>query len=508
MTRHFNWIQTCESTSALLKSDLRQGVPTLMGLASAVQTGGVGRMGNVWESLEGNIHLSIAIPGLMLERHLLPFVPLWLGAQVCQWILKKTNVRVCLKWPNDLILDGKKIGGLLCEGVFHGDHLHGVILGIGINLQRVPTKSVGYPVGHIKALTGVSLYPEVEARDLYYFLCDQIQFLKSVSDILNEWNFFGMDPGHYWLHQTRGWFSGLGLTQDGGYQFEAKISDALSSEKVLVSSAHHEYVWSCLVGQRLLVADIGNSSSKMALVGLDESGSPYIIESISCFEMKAAHRIKQLVGSNEIAPVVHTISVNPEGEKKLGRWLAEMNVTLRAIARKSIRLTKSKYDLSLIGMDRFAALEWLYQQHQLAKGSWPALVVSVGTATTIDLIDGSGLHLGGYIAAGIGTMLESMSKRGALLPKDLELPHQTKESGWPSESKEAMMNAPIQMTAAWIMEERRKLANFCRVSADSIPVVLHGGFSKLVRSAVKGENIEVIEGVPMLGAALMALNGR
>ncbi len=74
--------------------------------------------------------------------------------------------RVQLKWPNDILLDGKKISGILSEAVWNGNTLKGIVIGIGINVNQdyfastVATKAIG-----LKSILQYTL-PLNEARDL------------------------------------------------------------------------------------------------------------------------------------------------------------------------------------------------------------------------------------------------------------------------------------------------------------------------------------------------------
>ena len=86
------------------------------------QIGGKGRGNRVWESPPGGLYLSIISP----SHSLLPFIA---GISVIQTLELDSGLR--LKWPNDIILDGNKVGGILCE-----DDGKCAVAGIGINLNN------------------------------------------------------------------------------------------------------------------------------------------------------------------------------------------------------------------------------------------------------------------------------------------------------------------------------------------------------------------------------------
>ena len=89
------------------------------------QSKGKGRRGNAWKSQIGGFYLST----VSSNHKLLPFI---VGISIMN-VLEKDCKGLNLKWPNDIILQGKKLGGILCEDF--GDFS---IIGIGINFENEP----------------------------------------------------------------------------------------------------------------------------------------------------------------------------------------------------------------------------------------------------------------------------------------------------------------------------------------------------------------------------------
>ena len=89
------------------------------------QSKGKGRRGNTWESQIGGFYLST----VSSNHKLLPFI---VGISIMN-VLEKDCKGLNLKWPNDIILQGKKLGGILCEDF--GDFS---IIGLGINFENEP----------------------------------------------------------------------------------------------------------------------------------------------------------------------------------------------------------------------------------------------------------------------------------------------------------------------------------------------------------------------------------
>jgi BirA family biotin operon repressor/biotin-[acetyl-CoA-carboxylase] ligase len=65
-------------------------------------------------------------------------MPLAAGAAVADVIRTHTALTPQLKWPNDVLIAGRKVAGVLCEGVHDGARLRGVVIGVGLNVN-VPT---------------------------------------------------------------------------------------------------------------------------------------------------------------------------------------------------------------------------------------------------------------------------------------------------------------------------------------------------------------------------------
>jgi BirA family biotin operon repressor/biotin-[acetyl-CoA-carboxylase] ligase len=105
------------------------------------QTSGKGSKGRTWLSLPGRqLFCSIGLkPRLTSNR--LPGLTLFLGAGVTLGLQRLGVSGIGLKWPNDLLLNDKKIGGLLCETRQIEESRH-VVAGIGLNLQGRPTGEI------------------------------------------------------------------------------------------------------------------------------------------------------------------------------------------------------------------------------------------------------------------------------------------------------------------------------------------------------------------------------
>jgi BirA family biotin operon repressor/biotin-[acetyl-CoA-carboxylase] ligase len=143
------------------------------------QTGGKGRLGRSWISQEGNLFVSVLLqPDKKLEElPQLSFVAAVAVIEAMAPMFEKDNKLTC-KWPNDILLNGKKLGGILLES-FRTDSKDKtwVVVGVGINIDSCPT-DVQYPATCLTH-AGVELVSAkiILARFVHHFI-----------ECYNEWN--------------------------------------------------------------------------------------------------------------------------------------------------------------------------------------------------------------------------------------------------------------------------------------------------------------------------------
>lgn len=156
------------------------------------QTAGKGRLGRSWASPGGvNLYLSIllrpSIPPWEVPR--LTFVSAVAAARALQ---DATGVMVEVKWPNDLLVKGKKIAGLLNEMSAESDAVHHVVLGIGLNINMTAGQfpsDLRYPATSVLLETGsAGSRLEVVVALLEHFDRLYTEFLTTgLTPILSSW---------------------------------------------------------------------------------------------------------------------------------------------------------------------------------------------------------------------------------------------------------------------------------------------------------------------------------
>lgn len=119
------------STNTTLRELLDQGAPPGTTVIALQQTAGRGQRGRQWCSAPGGLYLSVAIaPGkAAAQTPQLTLCSAWGIAHT----LRQANIPIWLKWPNDLYLYGRKLGGILTESCLRQGQIPWAILGVGLN---------------------------------------------------------------------------------------------------------------------------------------------------------------------------------------------------------------------------------------------------------------------------------------------------------------------------------------------------------------------------------------
>ncbi len=126
-----------DSTNEYAKKQITAELEDNLVVWSHRQTAGKGRQGNVWESPEGNLYTSFVIKP-KLEPQLigqLSFMSAVAIAGVLETIMPEHAEKIQLKWPNDVLIDGKKLCGILVEKDSNSDW---VVVGMGVNIATCP----------------------------------------------------------------------------------------------------------------------------------------------------------------------------------------------------------------------------------------------------------------------------------------------------------------------------------------------------------------------------------
>ncbi len=140
---HTNWagknlkyFESTTSTNILAKNAGEEGAAHGFLFVADEQTAGRGRRGRVWQSPKGsNVYFTILLrPSLHPENA--SMLTLVMAHSVADAIQELTGEKPSIKWPNDILLSGKKVCGILTEMSVEREYIHYVVCGVGINVCK------------------------------------------------------------------------------------------------------------------------------------------------------------------------------------------------------------------------------------------------------------------------------------------------------------------------------------------------------------------------------------
>lgn len=152
-------------------------------VTAAVQTAGRGRLNRVWVShVRGSLYLSLVLkPAARPVTPPLGNLSQWLAVCLCA-VLDELGVKPTIKWPNDVLVDGRKLAGILAQVRSSGDRPLGLVLGVGVNVNHDAgtLDSVGQPAHSLSLLLGHPVDQAIlQARLLDRFFAGYDRFLEA-----------------------------------------------------------------------------------------------------------------------------------------------------------------------------------------------------------------------------------------------------------------------------------------------------------------------------------------
>src|SRR4030042_3945621 len=166
--RRLYYYQRLATTMKTAKELAKKGTVEGTVIIADTQTAGKGRLGRTWVSPEGSLAISIILnPSL----NNLPQLVMIASLAVVRTIKKVAGIQAQIKWPNDVLIKGKKVCGILIENEVKGYKVNFAIIGIGINVNFDPLA-----------------FPEIEeiATSLSYELGAEISKVELISTLLFE----------------------------------------------------------------------------------------------------------------------------------------------------------------------------------------------------------------------------------------------------------------------------------------------------------------------------------
>jgi BirA family biotin operon repressor/biotin-[acetyl-CoA-carboxylase] ligase len=174
------------STNDIARQQAQIKAPEGMVVIAEKQTSGRGRLKREWVTPQGNIAVSVVLYPARKDLH---FLTMLASLAVLHSIQKTTGLKCRLKWPNDVLINQKKVCGILLESQVSPDSVAYAIIGIGINVNM---KLADYP--EISAIatsladeTGKEISRVVLLQNLFLEMEKLYLRLRAGESLLEEW---------------------------------------------------------------------------------------------------------------------------------------------------------------------------------------------------------------------------------------------------------------------------------------------------------------------------------
>ncbi|MGB2866839.1 MAG: biotin--[acetyl-CoA-carboxylase] ligase [Bacteroidota bacterium] len=218
--------ETIDSTNTCAKTLTQAGADEGAVVIADFQTNGRGRQGRPWVSLAGTGLLFSVILRPILPKEKAGFLAFFAAVSIARAVEAATKLTAECKWPNDVLLGGKKCCGLLLENSVQNDRVESSILGIGLNVNQqafegeLAGRATSLRIETGKEFDRIRLFRELLMElDSTYWKIKEGQF----DWVLEEWNsrclMFGRPVSLSHANQT---VSGIAveLSADGGLVLE------------------------------------------------------------------------------------------------------------------------------------------------------------------------------------------------------------------------------------------------------------------------------------------------
>lgn len=240
--KHIFFTREIDSTNAWAKQLAKLGAEEGTVAVAEIQTAGRGRLGREWFSPEGSLYFSVILRPQMCASEAVGLVFV-AGLAVAEALREMYHLKVETKWPNDVLVNGRKICGILCEMNTKGDAVGFVVAGIGVNVNSTEKT---FPESIRETATSVQneLGKTVPIENLFRTVLERFESgydlyaRDGLAAVLDKWKRFARFLGHG-IDVVSGdeLLSGVALDVDATGSLVLRLRDctvrALSSEMSL-----------------------------------------------------------------------------------------------------------------------------------------------------------------------------------------------------------------------------------------------------------------------------------
>lgn len=204
---HTKWIaQNClyldsvDSTNNYARRIAEEGAGNGTLVIADEQTGGKGRRGRTWETPKGaNIAMTLLLRPKIRPEHA-SRLTLLMAMAVARGIRSVTGLEAGIKWPNDVVVHGKKVCGILTEMSTEVDYINYVVIGAGINVNQ---ESFPEEIRHIAGSLSAELGKNISRAELAASIMEELERLyeiflptEDLSKLYEEYNQICVNRGH------------------------------------------------------------------------------------------------------------------------------------------------------------------------------------------------------------------------------------------------------------------------------------------------------------------------
>ena len=225
------------STMDIARDFARKGCPHFTVVVAGCQNRGRGRLKRTWLSSQGGLYFTT-----ILRPQISPVLSLRVNFAasliLAQTLNNMFDINARVKWPNDILVDGRKISGILSEIEAEADIVSFINVGIGININNDPTDSEPKAVS-LKQLSG----SEISRKRLLSDFLDNFENCinsKALDNIIQEWKKYTVTLNRYVKivthHEV---LEGIAVDLDENGALTLELDDG-STKKVLYGDCFHK----------------------------------------------------------------------------------------------------------------------------------------------------------------------------------------------------------------------------------------------------------------------------
>ncbi len=224
------------STMDVAKDLARKGCPDFTVVVAGRQKKGRGRLKRIWFSSEGGLYFTI-----VLRPKISPVVSFKINFSaslvLAQILRNMFGIKAMVKWPNDILVDGKKISGMLSEMEAEADMITFLNIGLGINVNNDPTSEEPMAVSLKKVLGREISKKEILARYLEEF--EKRLNNVTLDNVISEWKQYTLTLNrHVKIVANREVSEGFAIDVDENGALVLELEDG-STKRVIYGDCFH-----------------------------------------------------------------------------------------------------------------------------------------------------------------------------------------------------------------------------------------------------------------------------